>query len=98
MENALSAMAFMSRAPQPVDLAVIEQALAGMGYDPEASEGTTPVMRACMANLVIFCRNSREEQEIAQEIPAIVAQHPSRVLLLVADATSQSAGLEAFVS
>jgi len=91
-------MAFVSHAPQPVDLAVIEQELAGIGYDPEAPEGATPVMRACMANLVIFCRSSREEQEITQEIPAIVAQHPSRVLLLVADATSQSAGLEAFAS
>jgi glucose-6-phosphate dehydrogenase assembly protein OpcA len=50
-----------------------------------------------MANLVILCRNSLEEAEITQEIPAIVAQHPSRVLLLVADANRQSAGLEAFV-
>ena len=50
-----------------------------------------------MANLVIFCRNTDEEREIIQEIPAIVASHPSRVLLLVADANSQSEGLEAFV-
>src|SRR5919205_219049 len=97
MENSLTSTTFVSHAPQPVDLAAIEQELAHFGYDPEAPEGGTPVMRACMANLVIFCRNTREEQEITQEIPVIVAQHPSRVLLLVADATSQSAGLETFV-
>ena len=98
MANSLTPMAFVSHAPQPVELAAIEQALASFGYDPEAPEDSAPVMRACMANLVIFCRNTSEEQEITQEIPAIVAQHPSRVLLLVADAMSQSAGLEAFVS
>jgi len=94
MENALTATALASHAPQAVDLAAIEQELAHIGHDLEAG---APVTRACMANLVIFCRNPREEQEITREIPVIVAQHPSRVLLLVADASSQNAGLEAFV-
>jgi len=98
VENALSSMPLISHAPQAVELAAIEPALASFGYDPDAPEGGAPVMRACMANLVIFCRNASEEHEITQEIPTIVAQHPSRVLLLVADAHSQSTGLEAFVS
>ena len=98
MENSLSSIAFASYGPQAVDLAAIEHELARFWYDPEALDGGTPVTRACMANLVIFCRNTCEEQEITQEIPVIVAQHPSRVLLLVADANSQSAGLEALVS
>ncbi len=93
MENSLSSIAFASHGPQVVDLAAIEHELARFWYDPEALDGGTPVTRACMANLVIFCRNTCEEQEITQEIPVIVAQHPSRVLLLVADANSQSAGL-----
>jgi glucose-6-phosphate dehydrogenase assembly protein OpcA len=50
-----------------------------------------------MANLLIYCRNIGEEREITREIPSIVASHPSRVLLLVADAQSQSEGLAAFV-
>ena len=50
-----------------------------------------------MANLVIFCRNPDEERELLQEIPSIVASHPSRVLLLVADVHHPSEGLEAFV-
>jgi len=51
-----------------------------------------------MANLVIVCRSAQEEVEGTQEIPLIVAQHPSRVLLLVADAGRQTSEIEAFVS
>lgn len=98
MENALTSTALVSYAPQAVDLATIEQELARIGYDPEALEGGAPAPRACMANLVILCRNPDEEHAITQEIPVIVAQHPSRVLLLVADATSQSAEIEALAS
>jgi len=39
MENALSATAFTSQAPQSVDLAAIEQELARFWYDPEALRG-----------------------------------------------------------
>jgi glucose-6-phosphate dehydrogenase assembly protein OpcA len=98
MENTLGATAFASHVPQQVELAEIETALTRFWRYPGVPEQGGPVTRACMANVVIFCRNTDEEQEIVQEIPAIVAQHPSRVLLLVADAQSQSEDLEAFVS
>ena len=97
MENTLSPIACDSPTPQRVDLAAIEEELARFWHDPEASEVGSPVTRACMANLVIFCRNTDEEREITQEIPSIVASHPSRVLLLVADVHSQREGLEASV-
>lgn len=97
MENALSPTAYASPESQPVDLAAIEQELARFWHDPEAPEAGAPVTRACMANLLICCRNIGEEREITREIPSIVASHPSRVLLLVADAQSQSEGLAAFV-
>ena len=98
MENSLNAMAFASHDPQQVDLAAIETELTRFWSYPEASEVEPLVTRACMANLVILCRKGQEERDITQEIPAIVAWHPSRVLLLVADAHSQSEELEAFVS
>ena len=97
MENPLAPTACDSPAPQPVDLAAIEEELARFWHDPEAPEAGSSVTRACMANLVIFCRNIDEEREITQEIPSIVASHPARVLLLVADVHRQSEGLEAFV-
>ncbi len=97
MENALTPTADDSPELQPVDLAAVEEELARFWHDPEAPETGAPVTRACMANLVIFCRNTDEEREITQEIPSIVASHPSRVLLLVADVHSQSEGLAAFV-
>ena len=96
MENTLTPTAGDSPAPQPVDLAAIEEELARLWPDPVEPATGTPVMRACMANLVIFCRNTDEEREITQEIPSIVASHPSRVLLLVADVNRQSEELEAF--
>jgi len=97
MAHSLDPTTFASHAPQPIDLAAIETELTRFWYDPAASEADSPVTRACMANLVIFCRKCDEEQEILQEIPVIVARHPSRVLLLVADTNSQSEELEALV-
>jgi glucose-6-phosphate dehydrogenase assembly protein OpcA len=97
MENPLTPTVGDPLAPQSVDLAAIEEELARFWHDAEAPETGAPVTRACMANLVIFCRNTDEEREITQEIPSIVASHPSRVLLLVADVHSQREGLEAFV-
>jgi hypothetical protein len=85
MENTVALPAYDCPAPQPVELAAIEEALARFWHDPEAPETGLPVTRACMANLVIFCRNPDEERELLQEIPSIVASHPSRVLLLLAD-------------
>jgi glucose-6-phosphate dehydrogenase assembly protein OpcA len=97
MENSLGTTALASHAPRLVELADIETELARFWYGPEASEVGSLVTRACMANLIILCRTLDEERELTQEIPTIVAQHPSRVLLLVADASSPSEGLEALV-
>lgn len=98
MENSVSLPPLTSYPAQAVDLAAIEQELSRFGYSPGDPAEASPFTRACMANLVIFCRNASEEQAIAQEIPAIVMQHPSRILLLVVDESKPHPGLEAFVS
>jgi glucose-6-phosphate dehydrogenase assembly protein OpcA len=95
--NALSVPVWTSQDAQPVDLAAIEHELMRLWYEPPAEAVGLPITRACMANLIIFCRNPHEEREISQEIPVVVAQHPSRVLLLVADASNASEALTAFV-
>ncbi|MGE3538392.1 MAG: glucose-6-phosphate dehydrogenase assembly protein OpcA [Candidatus Tectimicrobiota bacterium] len=98
MAYSLNPTEWLAPALQPVNLAAIDQELSRFWYHAVPAESGQPVTRACMANLVIFCRNSREEEEMTAEIPGVVARHPSRVLLLVADASQPTAELEAFVS
>lgn len=98
MAYSLDSTRLTSQALQPVNLAAIDHELSRFWHNVTAAESALPVTRACMANLVIFCRNSREEAAIAAEIPLVVAQHPARVLLLMADTAHPGAELEAFVS
>jgi glucose-6-phosphate dehydrogenase assembly protein OpcA len=43
----------------------------------------SPVHRARMSNLVIFCDEPEQAQSIAADVPEIVASHPARVLLVI---------------
>ena len=52
-----------------------------------------PVQRARMANLVIYCAGQERAAQLNREIPDVVAVHPARVLLLIADEESSSAEL-----
>jgi glucose-6-phosphate dehydrogenase assembly protein OpcA len=56
-----------------------------------------PVQRARMANLVIYCNSQEQAARLNAEIPEVVAVHPARVLLLVADDASTSTELTATV-
>jgi glucose-6-phosphate dehydrogenase assembly protein OpcA len=56
-----------------------------------------PVQRARMANLVVYCASQERAAQLNSEIPEVVSVHPARVVLLIADAESPSAELEARV-
>jgi len=56
-----------------------------------------PVVRACLSNLVIFCREPERAAAIEKDIPHIVRLHPARVLLLVAPPGNDEGGIEAQV-
>lgn len=86
----------VSHAPKAVELAAVEQELAQLWR--HASAGEDPVTRACMSNLVAVCGTGDEAAVIANEIPAIVARHPARVLLLLADGRAAGARLETYVT
>jgi glucose-6-phosphate dehydrogenase assembly protein OpcA len=58
----------------------------------------SPVRRARMSNLVIFCNQEERTGQIAAEVPAIVAQHPARVLLLLAEPDGEPAPVTATVA
>lgn len=56
-----------------------------------------PIQRARMANLVVFCSSQERAAKLNMEIPDVVAVHPARVLLLIADEASASKEVTATV-
>jgi glucose-6-phosphate dehydrogenase assembly protein OpcA len=49
------------------------------------SAGQSPVLRARMANLVIYCDRPEEAGALTEAAAAVLLRHPARVLLLVVD-------------
>jgi glucose-6-phosphate dehydrogenase assembly protein OpcA len=47
--------------------------------------GEAPVQTAHMSNLIVFCNKFDLGERIAEQIPAVAALHPSRVLLLMGE-------------
>jgi glucose-6-phosphate dehydrogenase assembly protein OpcA len=62
------------------------------------AEAKAPVVRARMSNLVIYCDTPKSADTIAEQLPAVVAVHPARVLLLVGDRAESEPGIRASVS
>lgn len=80
-----------------VAVAEVQRELARLCRAP-AQTGESPATGASMANLIVWCRSDQQADEVAREIPAIVARHPARVVVLVADSVSQTAELDAAVA
>src|SRR5260370_28158592 len=57
--------------------------------------GDSPILRACMSNLVIYCDRPELANQVALEISDIVATHPARVFLLIAEPSSEAGDLKA---
>ena len=55
--------------------------------------GESPILRACMSNLIVYCDRPEVAEQVTQEIPEIVASHPARVLLLIAEPGSEAGDL-----
>jgi glucose-6-phosphate dehydrogenase assembly protein OpcA len=88
---------FIPRGAMAVPLRLVEDELR---RQMKARQGPDerPVHRACMSNLVIFCDQRAHAEEIAELVPAIVAAHPARVLLVVGEAAeAESPGVSASV-
>lgn len=60
--------------------------------------GEEPVQRARMSNLVIFCASHEQAARISADLPAIVAVHPARVLMLIGDDENGTRDLKAQVT
>jgi glucose-6-phosphate dehydrogenase assembly protein OpcA len=59
--------------------------------------GESPILRACMSNLVIYCDSVAAAEAVDKEVPVIVAMHPARVLLLIAESGPGAGDLQAAV-
>jgi glucose-6-phosphate dehydrogenase assembly protein OpcA len=67
-----------------VPLEAVERELARRVHALQAV-GEAPMQRACMSNLVIFCDRPELAQTVEETVPAVVAEHPARVLLLLGE-------------
>jgi glucose-6-phosphate dehydrogenase assembly protein OpcA len=85
------------RRPRAVAFARVERQLDQLWAGLEGPDGAAQT-RALMANLVAFCRTRPEEAAVVEDIGTIVARHPSRVVVLTADAGSDAAEAEALVA
>jgi glucose-6-phosphate dehydrogenase assembly protein OpcA len=72
-----------------IPLEQIEQELNRQLRDT-TPDGQSPILRARLSNLLIFCNQSGLADTVAQAIPDIVALHPARVLLLVGESGSDA--------
>lgn len=68
-----------------IPLQEVEQALNRSMKEVQGLD-EQPVQRSRMSNLVIFCSQAEQGQAVALQVPAIVALHPARVLLLIGEA------------
>lgn len=80
-------------APTPVPLKDIEREL-NRRMKLVQGPGESPVVRACMSNLVVYCDSAELGDMLTNEFPRMVALHPARVILLIADPQASGNELE----
>src|SRR5262245_6497444 len=80
----MSTEALRVAAGRKLSLAEIEHELSSL-LESLQEPGEGPVQRARMSNLMIYCDKPAMAEGISAAVPAVVASHPTRVLLLVAD-------------
>ena len=85
--------------PRGVPVQAIERELEALWrVSAKVKDDEHPVIRACMSNLIIFCRTDQEAGVVAAELPDILGRHPARALVLVGDEKAGGASIDAWVS
>lgn len=80
----------------PIPLGDVERELTRR-LKQEQGEVNSPVHRAHMSNLVIYCDRAEDARAINATIPDIVGAHPARVILAVGDPGAKSREVSATV-
>src|SRR4051812_21481025 len=81
----------------PVPLKDVERELSRQIQKMHGSS-ETPVQRARLANLVIFCRGGTACTEINSQLNEVLTYHPARVILLVANPEGQRADIQSSIT
>src|SRR5262245_19331769 len=90
--------------PRPLSFGVevplhqVERELAAQLRGITREEESAPATRVRMSNVVVYTDSLARAQEIALRVPEVVAVHPARVQLLVADSTSTATDIRASVA
>jgi glucose-6-phosphate dehydrogenase assembly protein OpcA len=72
--------------------------VAGSGESASGGTPTAASVRACMSNLLVLCRSEAEASRAMVDLPEVLAVHPARALVLVAQPGPGPARLEAYVA
>lgn len=83
--------------PVTVPLRGVERELNRQLKCVQDHKGEAPVIRAGLSNLMIYCNSAEAAAEVCAVVPAIVAIHPARVLLLVHDPAAEPGPVTATV-
>jgi glucose-6-phosphate dehydrogenase assembly protein OpcA len=82
------------------DVAAVEQKLAELWSQTttELEDDEATVLRARVANLMVFVSNEATLKEVADSMQSLTAAHPGRVLLMLGDRTAPDRDIEMSVS
>src|ERR1700727_3064521 len=78
----------------PIALRSVEEELRRQMKARQGADDA-PIHIARMSNLVIFCDQRQQAENLAAEIPQVVAVHPARVLLVVGEAGAEASNVTA---
>jgi len=82
---------------QQVDPQAIEAELDNVWKQLYGDSETGSLTRAAMSNLLVFCGDEQQAQNVTERIAALVEHHPARVLILALQ-DDDAKGLQAWVS
>ncbi len=87
------------QAPREVNIEAIERELEALWRASAAvADPEHPVVRACMSNLLAVCKTDQEAGVVMGELPEILARHPARAFVLVADEAGGGDDIDAYVA
>lgn len=82
------------------DVAAVEKTLAELWAQTTAEVDSDEkiVLRARVANLLVFVSSERALKEVSESMQSLTAAHPGRVLLLLGDRSAEDLDIEMFVT